>query len=533
MGVGFREKRKNFIDTINEANLAEATNRSAVIPSKSSFAKLQTNYPINNDFNPNIASKEIAHQQSLEFIKKVIGTSYEKFIVCKSEKVQELLDYLKAIILYEDIRLNDDNFPLEIHTRIKANPSLFNKIDRWSKRDDKQGIDISDYIACRILPQKTTPILDANGDSVLQEMLDRRDKVNDFLTDTYRGLSKKPNITCEDYCMKCLEAIEILKNLFPDVKLQADGNDRLSFYSSMQKDIIFKLNKYKNMFEDSTSVLHYKELSEIFSIDLKKELLEEIERHNETESVTYVLKKKIMNIFENSELLKEFRLSLVTSDEDKQRTKPKRSQLGYISEFVGLNLEIPIDENGKTIIIPIETQSQSIGNYLDSQSSYSAHSKLAGKKLYLKNVPQVLDKTRYTEPKQRLKVLRNYYKECEAFLASLMEMCPVMDEAKIVDDRFGKKCVVITRRDLYESLNAIARYEKGTPEYNFLRIYLENFLKVKDKLIPNTPPPKYLYSEDIPSLHSDKEKYNEFYKELITSIKELYSELEQIESMTL
>lgn len=283
----FEEKRKDF-----QAGLSSITKNT-----DSLMQSMNQEY----NFDPNIAAEEIKSEQLLKFAKAVIGTPYEKFLVYKDPKVQELIEYIMVAIIDEYEKMYGDSFPIEIHTRYKSDESLANKQERYSQREEKKGVEVTDYLGFRILPQKEIQILDADGDSILQVMIDKREEIANYITNEYRELSKNPNMTCYDYCEKCRVVLTALKDVFPE-----EATERKEYYNDLIHKIDENLNNYNYMIEDPEETKNFREFSDIISIDIKK-YLAELEKHNSTETVLYVLNKRLMYIFENSESLKNLR----------------------------------------------------------------------------------------------------------------------------------------------------------------------------------------------------------------------------------
>lgn len=86
--------------------------------------------------------------------------------------------------------------------------------------------------------------------------------------------------------------------------------------------------------------MHYQEIASITDINIRS-LLKELRAHYPNEVTLYELKKDLIKVFEESEILKSLGISI---NYNKNRTKPKYSELGYRSEFIGLDLMIILED---------------------------------------------------------------------------------------------------------------------------------------------------------------------------------------------
>lgn len=100
-----------------------------------------------------------------------------------------------------------------------------------------------------------------------------------------------------------------------------------------------------------------------------------------------------------------------------------------------------------------------------------------------------------------------------------MRICSSKSNAKSILNNFGKKRIVVTKKNLYESFNSLARYPEGSTEYNTFSRYLEELFDRRSALIPTADPPKYIRPDDIPNPSIDYTKYNQFFNELKSSLK--------------
>ena len=206
--------------------------------------------------------------------------------------------------------------------------------------------------------------------------------------------------------------------------------------------------------------------------------------------------------------LKNFGISV---SQDSERTKRKSTANGYRSEFVGLDLEIKLDEE-ETISLPIECQIQTMEQYRDGNSGFSAHSKLPEKGQKLSSIPHTGDSSRYTDPKGTMQYCREY-------LSHIMHISPQYAIAKTTGNDFENGRITITKYDAYEALRLVSRVPKGTPAFIHYNAYFAELYDKRDELLPAGDLPKYIRVEEIPSMKSNFTKYTQFWSSLKQSLK--------------
>lgn len=253
-------------------------------------------------FNPNVTAKEISREQLLEFAELVKGTSNENLIAFKDPKVQELIDYIMATIIFENERLNSPNFyPIQIYRRYKSDNSLKNKILEWESREEKQGFAITDYLGFKIIPEAEHSIFTSNGDPVLKKMIDEREETRKFIADMYKELSDSQFLTFEEYCQKCIQVLNKLISVFPK-----EAVTRKQYYMGLIDKVTSDSESYSSMFEDSDTPMQLDEIISMAGVNIKS-LLSELTLNYPNEVILYKLNKDLMNTFENSDLLKDLR----------------------------------------------------------------------------------------------------------------------------------------------------------------------------------------------------------------------------------
>ena len=183
------------------------------------------------------------------------------------------------------------------------------------------------------------------------------------------------------------------------------------------------------------------------------------------------------------------------------RTKSKKTHNGYRSEFIGLDLTVRIDDE-TTIVLPVETQIQTIQQYRDGNSGFSAHTKLAKKGMKLKNIPTTGDSSRYKED-------IGYYRE---YLSHIMHTAPSCAIAR----NAGNDRVVIIPSDIYESFRLISNVPEDSPAYKSYIKYFKELYSRRDEILPSGDVllPKYIRRDEIPSSNT------KYFSRLRLSVKE-------------
>lgn len=459
-------------------------------------------------FNPNSAAREIADEQLVEFASLVKGTPNEYLVAYKDPKVQELVDFITAAIICENNRINDDTFPIQISRRYKSDDSLKKKMEEWAKREEKDGVQVTDYLGLKIIPESEHSIFTANGDPVLQQMINEREKYRSFIAEKYKEISEKTSMTFMDYRIECEEVITALCSIFPK-----EATARREYYRSLSSCLEEDYLAYADMVEDADESMSLAEISELTSVSIKK-LLKELTLNYPNEVMLYKLKRDLMNTFENSDMLRALGLSVST---DSFRTKSKSTANGYRSEFIGLDLILRL-EDGREITLPIECQVQTQEQYRDGNIGYSAHTKMPNKRYKLKSVPRS-GECRYTDP-------TGYLTECREFLSHIMHISPSFAIAKTGGDDFEVERTIITPYDLYEAFRKISSIPKDSPSYKAYTRYLHELYAERENLFPTGDSllPKYITIDEIPNPNTDYTRYNRFFNELRSSLKKTFRE---------
>lgn len=253
-------------------------------------------------YKPDDIAKVIKEEQDIKITQLLRGTPNEKLLAYSDPKVQELVHYIIAAIMYENeiIISPDKAFPLVIHSRYKSNTSLKNKV--------KQKDEVTDYLGFTILPEVEHDIF-YSEDPVLQEMIDRREEVRNSMTIIYKKLSSNRKITFSDYCDLCNETFNALKKVWIDKSANKSdyGSERFMHYDELQKILDKNLQEYNCIVANPKTKMSFDEiLKNCTSIDIK-ELLAELGRKLNNEVNLYQLTSNLESIFQNSSILSNLR----------------------------------------------------------------------------------------------------------------------------------------------------------------------------------------------------------------------------------
>ena len=253
-------------------------------------------------FDPNTAAKEISSEQLLKFADLVKDTPSAKLIAYKDPKVQELIDYITSAIILENQRMNSMNaFPVQIYRRYKADNSLEQKINEWSTRPEKRGEQVTDYLGFKIIPEAQHSIFFSDNDPILAEMINKRERIRAFIAEKYEMLSQISTMSFQEYASHCMQVLVALQDVFPP-----KATARIEYYNTLKNNLANDLIMYAEIVEDANTPMPLENIAKVTNIDIKK-LLAELTFNYPNEVLLYKLKQNLMNVFQNSELLKSLR----------------------------------------------------------------------------------------------------------------------------------------------------------------------------------------------------------------------------------
>ena len=377
-----------------------------------------------------------APKETLGFLRGLI-TEYQKNVKKFNEKsTQNYFNNFIAALMLEYHKAYE-NFDIRVPYRIKSAKSAFDKILEYLSRNDKsvyeynglqepQGRlkeDLTDMFAITIVACNRPPTFYSN-DPEINELIEEKKRNHALLgamqkyklkitNHEFPGLeansySYNNNSTKEEYYLNCVLVLNRIKSLIDPnaTKLlqMYDGiMDRIKdnvpekffmIVDSMAKDgkIAKKLNtpeQIRMAYELTQSVIE----SDLTQTDLSAmkgpitpkdvqvvdflELLEDFSARIQDKLDLAILKKQIYSVFENSELIKKFGVTLCTDGE-----KQKRTEAGYVSDFA--YLDTPFGR--------IEMQLQSQHEHKEGNYGYAAHNAMKGKSFKEFEIPHRSDR---------------------------------------------------------------------------------------------------------------------------------------------
>ena len=342
-----------------------------------------------------------------------------------------MLEYHKA---YE-------NFDIRVPYRIKSAKSAWNKTLEYLTRDDKsvyemnalgemQGRlkeDLADMFAITIVACNRPPTFYSN-DPEINDLIEEKKKNHSLLGVLQKYKLKITNYefpgleensynystsTREEYYLNTLMLLNRIKTLIdPNSTMLLARYDEMidrirenvprKFFlkaDSMAKDK--KISKRLNSSEQIKMALELTqdmiendltddELAEmrkpLSNEDIKVvnylEILDDFSARIEDKLDLAILKKQVYSVFENSELLKKFGVTICRGSE-----KAKRTEAGYVSDF--MYLQTPF---GK-----VEMQLQTQHEHKEGNYGYASHNELKGKKIKEFDIPHRSDRDKIKE----------------------------------------------------------------------------------------------------------------------------------------
>lgn len=412
-----------------------------------------------------------------------------------------MLEYHKAYETYEII----------VPYRIKAPKSVFNKVLEYMTRDDKSEFslndegelqgklreELSDMFAITIVASNK-PSTFYSHDPEIKDLIEEKKRNQVLLGELQKlklQITKKEfsgteedvfNFKCsrKDYYMMSIMTIERIKTLIhPNAtKLLERYDKQLEEIRSRVPERFFEIcqrrvkeqneegdintgEKFQEAMRSLNTLIRYADLSEeetqFLSEDIDEKdvetsnflgLLDDYTARIYDKLDLAVLSKQIDSVFDNSTLIKRFGVSL-----DKERSKEKRTERGYVANFLYLN----------TPFGPIEMQLQTEHENQEGNYGYAAHSSLNGKKFKEFELPDIHDK-----------------KAMEEFRLSVDFITPKKFLAQF--DRFESNRIITQKFGEYQNYKAlISQVKKGSEDDRRLQKYFAGLYSQRDKYFPD------------------------------------------------
>lgn len=437
-----------------------------------------------------------------------IITEYESYIKkINQPEIQEYFHTLIAAIMLEYHKAYE-TFDIKVPYRIKSPKSIFDKILEYMTREDKSEFSInqngelqgelkeelSDVLAITIVGCNR-PSTFYSKDAEINNLIDEK-RCNQVLLGELQKLrlqiTKKEfsgtekniyNFQCsrKDYYMMCIMTIERIKSL-----IHPNAINLLQYYDDFIErirnrvperffDICLKrikeeekpdtIEKFAESIRSLNVLFRYANLSNEEEQFLKDNIDEKdietsnfLDLNDDFSARIYdkldlaVLSRQVDSVFENSEVLKKFGVSF-----DKEKIKEKRTENGYVANFIYLNTPFGIIE------MQLQTQHENQeGNY-----GYAAHSSLEGKKFKEFELPNLDNKDEMRD-----------FRICVDFVTP-KKFLAQFDH--LVSDR-----IVIQKFGTYQNYKALtSQVEKGSNDDKRLKKYFSILYSKKAQYFPD------------------------------------------------
>ena len=440
-------------------------------------------------------------------LKRTFNRNLKKY---RSDDVQEYFHNLVAAFMLE-YKEAYENYAIEVPYRIKSERSTFLKILKYLQRDDKSKEevaangatisslkeDLTDMLAIRVVRMNRTSKFYSN-DPELVELIEEkrinyallnemeRFQLKDILEEEFPGREPsgyKNEASRENYYLHCMFLIERTRSLIhPNatslLKMCDDCEELIKqrvpkvFYETC-KNSIEELNRPENKSKIDTPNNIYYERKAIWR-KLKDALTpeeyefmhgkitdDEIREVNFNHPLNFfsarvsdkldlaVLRRQVYSVFENSDLLKRFGVSL-----DMESSKEKRTEDGYVADFIIINTPF-----GK-----VEMQLQTQHEYEEGNYGYAAHSDMEGKAFEEIPIPDLSNEEQ----------LRSFLAQVE--FASPLKFLAEYDHAE-------KERVRTQIFDSYENYKSIVtQVKQGSKEERKINQYFDKLYEIRGRI---------------------------------------------------
>lgn len=464
-----------------------------------------------------------------------LTTEFQKNVKKFNEKsTQNYFNNFVAALMLEYHKAYE-NFDIKVPYRIKSAKSAFDKVLEYLSRADKsvyeynsaqeyQGRlkeDLTDMLGITVVACNRPPTFYSN-DPEINELIEEQKKNHKFLgtmqkyrlkiaANEFSGVepstySYNNNTTRQEYYLNCILLINRIKSLIHpnSTKLHQKYDDMLNRIREKVPEIFFIIAKsislYPNM---ATRNDTEKDINEAYNIAQnivnKKMGFEEIEflqqpiTPKDVEVIDFLdltddftarihdkldlalLKKQVYSVFQNSELIKKFGVTICPESE-----KMKRTPDGYVSDFVYLDTPF-----GK-----IEMQLQSQHEHEEGNYGYAAHSNMDKKGFKELEIPPRNDRQKikdfrtcveFISPKKFLaqydsaepnRILTQVFGKYQNYKSIMMQVTRGSESEKRLIEYFSK---VYTRRN--ELFTGEARQEMIE---SFVPFDIDLYLKSKE-----------------------------------------------------
>lgn len=409
---------------------------------------------------------------------------------------------------------SNGNYNISALYRIKSPKSVLDKVLDYLSRSDKseyelnqfgepQGKlkeDLSDMFAMTLIMHEI-PLIGFDKDPEIYKLIKERDKnynlkceMDEYksrLTDSESSSENKvsyklgeESLTREEYYVYSMVLIDRIKTLVHPsatklLKRYDDMLDKIKEnlpeeFITLSEPFVFEANTLyprtvfdkKQIISQITSSHIQKGLGDTDKLrEMKRciteqdinvvnclELMDDFEARMQDKLYLGLLRKQIIKVFEESELLKQFSVKLIP-----ESLKQKRTESGYVADFI--YLETPF---GK-----IEVQLQSKHENKEGRYGYAAHCDMDGKSFKEFDIPDMGDE-------QQLKDFRT----CVEFV-SAKKFSAELDNSE-------KNRIVIHKSGKYENYKSImTQVKEGSDEDIRLKQYFSILYNSRDEIFPD------------------------------------------------
>ena len=401
-----------------------------------------------------------APKETLGFMRGLI-TEYQKNVKKFNEKsTQNYFNNFIAALMLEYHKAYE-NFDIRVPYRIKSAKSAFDKILEYLSRDDKSvsernGLDEPQRKYKLKITNHEFPGLEENSYNFDSETTKEEYYLNSILLlnriKTLIDLKSTKLLKRYDDMMDRIKErvpekfFMIVDSMAKDPKIakRLTSTDQIKMAYELTQNVI--ANDLKE--EDLIALKNPIDRSDVETVDFL-EILEDFSARIQDKLDLAILNKQIYSVFENSEVLKRFGVSICKGSE-----KQKRTEAGYVSDF--MYLQTPF---GK-----VEMQLQTQHEHKEGNYGYAAHNAMQGKGFKEFEIPHRSDREKIAE-----------FRTCVEFV-SPKKFLAQFDNAepdRIVTQVFGK----------YQNYKSImTQVKKGSEEDLRLKEYFKRIYTRRNEL---------------------------------------------------
>lgn len=430
---------------------------------------------LNSNFGNDTDRKDVFYSEMTKYTQKFDSPQAQNYF--HNLVVAIMLEYKRYFEAYN----------IECNYRFKSTKSLADKVIDYISRPEKRTVSNSDSFAIQeitdvfamslILTERPSSFhsKDPQINALIKEKVENQEfisKMQEFKAKLVEDeFSIKPTyiyiVTKKDYYSKCLEVIDRLISILPP-----EATDLISKYQFQREALSESLNFFLETMPEDTLV---DETDFPFDgpdgIDFIR-LLDNFSSRIYDKLDLAILTKQAQSIFESSELIKKFGVSI-------KGHKKKRAPSGYTSNFIYLSTPLGV----------IECQLQSKNQFIDGNIGESAHTKMTGKTIKGFKIPN---------PEKPEEVKR--------FKRSVQYVAPKFYIGRIDDVEEGK--VIIQGYTDYKNYRKVlGQVQKGSVQEKSLLSYFDRLYSLRNTIFDSHGSiQEFIYFDIMKYLRSDELK---------------------------